>query len=52
MGADRLTFVYDANGTLFGDLPAGGAVRIEANPAASGDEEVALDAAAMELGTD
>ena len=40
------------NGTLFGDLPAGGAVRIEANPAASGDEEVALDAAAMELGTD
>ena len=40
------------NGTLFGELPAGGAVRIEANPAASGDDEVALDAAAMELGTD
>ncbi|MEG9226107.1 argininosuccinate synthase [Aeromicrobium sp. Sec7.5] len=40
------------NGTLFGELPAGGAVRIEANPAASGDEELALDAAAMELGTD
>ncbi|MET1061262.1 argininosuccinate synthase [Aeromicrobium sp.] len=40
------------NGTLFGELPAGGAVRIEANPAAATDEENALDAAAMEFGTD
>jgi argininosuccinate synthase len=40
------------NGTLFGELPAGGATRIEANPSASTDEEAALDAAAMELGTD
>ncbi len=40
------------NGTLFGELPAGGAMRIEANPAVEGDEEVALDAAAMEFGTD
>ena len=45
------------NGTLFGELPAGGAVRIEANPAVenSGTDsagEHALDAAAMEFGTD
>lgn len=41
------------NGTLFGELPAGGAARIEANPAAAGDEsDAALDAAAMEYGTD
>ncbi len=40
------------NGTLFGELPAGGAVRIEANPAVGGDEANALDAAAMEFGTD
>jgi argininosuccinate synthase len=40
------------NGTLFGDLPAGGATRIEANPGAGADEEQALDAAAMEFGTD
>jgi argininosuccinate synthase len=40
------------NGTLFGELPAGGALRIEANPAADADAEQALDAAAMELGTD
>lgn len=40
------------NGTLFGELPAGGAMRIEANPAAGSDTEQALDAAAMELGTD
>jgi argininosuccinate synthase len=40
------------NGTLFGELPAGGALRIEANPAASTETEQALDAAAMELGTD
>ncbi len=40
------------NGTLFGELPAGGATRIEDNPAARSDEEQALDAAAMEFGTD
>jgi argininosuccinate synthase len=40
------------NGTLFGELPAGGATRIEANPAVDDDEQSALDAAAMELGTD
>ncbi|EFQ83921.1 argininosuccinate synthase [Aeromicrobium marinum DSM 15272] len=45
------------NGTLFGELPAGGATRIEANPAAEGTGgesagEQLLDAAAMELGTD
>ena len=40
------------NGTLFGELPAGGAMRIEANPSVEGDEEVALEAAAMEFGTD
>jgi argininosuccinate synthase len=40
------------NGTLFGELPAGGAVRIEANPSVAGDEELALEAAAMESGTD
>ena len=40
------------NGTLFGKLPAGGATRIEANPAVHSDEELALDAAAMEFGTD
>ncbi len=45
------------NGTLFGELPAGGAMRIEANPAAADDSagtsgEQALDAAAMEFGSD
>lgn len=40
------------NGTLFGELPAGGATRIEANPSAAKDTEQALDSAAMELGTD
>jgi argininosuccinate synthase len=45
------------NGTLFGELPAGGATRIEANPeiaAGSAESEgvQALDAAAMEFGTD
>ena len=38
------------NGTLFGELPVGGATRIEANPAA--DDEAALEAAAMEFGAD
>jgi argininosuccinate synthase len=40
------------HGTLFGALPAGGADRISANPTVAGDEEVALDSAAMEAGTD
>jgi len=40
------------HGTLFGELPAGGADRITANPAASGDDQAALDDAAMEYGTD
>ena len=40
------------HGTLFGDLPAGGATRIEANPAVHSEEEEALDAAAMEFGSD
>ena len=37
---------------LFGELPAGGALRIEANPTVDGDEEVALEDAAMEFGAD
>ena len=40
------------HGTLFGALPAGGAAVIATNPAVAGDEEAALDAAAMEVGTD
>jgi argininosuccinate synthase len=40
------------HGTLFGELPAGGADRISANPAVAGDEEAALENAAMEVGTD
>jgi len=40
------------NGTLFGELPAGGAERIATNPAVTGEEEAALDEAAMEFGTD
>jgi argininosuccinate synthase len=40
------------HGTLFGALPAGGAAQISANPAVAGDEEVALESAAMETGTD
>ena len=40
------------HGTLFGALPAGGAAVIATNPAVVGDEEAALDAAAMEVGTD
>ena len=40
------------NGTLFGDLPAGGYDRITDNPTASGPDDNALDAAAMEFGTD
>ena len=40
------------HGTLFGELPAGGAETISANPAVADDAETALDAAAMEEGTD
>jgi len=45
------------NGTLFGELPAGGATRIEVKSttiltAVEELEEQALDAAAMDLGTD
>jgi argininosuccinate synthase len=40
------------HGTLFGELPAGGADQIAANPAVAGDEELALESAAMETGTD
>lgn len=40
------------HGTLFGALPAGGADVIAVNPAVTGDEEAALEAAAMEVGTD
>jgi argininosuccinate synthase len=40
------------NGTLFGELPAGGFDRITANPAARSDTELALEHAAMEAGTD
>jgi argininosuccinate synthase len=41
------------NGTLYGELEAGGADRIASNPAAEGDEsERVLDDVAMEVGTD
>jgi argininosuccinate synthase len=40
------------HGILYGELPAGGAEIIAANPALTGDEEAALDDAAMEFGTD
>ncbi len=40
------------NGTLFGALPAGGADVISDNPSVVGDEEAALESAAMEGGTD
>ncbi|TDE90901.1 argininosuccinate synthase [Occultella glacieicola] len=39
------------NGTLFGELPTGGAAVITANPAVTGDE-TALESAALEEGTD
>jgi argininosuccinate synthase len=39
------------NGTLFGEIEAGGAERIASNPAARVEDE-ALDHAAMESGTD
>lgn len=40
------------HGTLYGELEAGGADRIAANPAAKTEDEIALDNAAMEFGTD
>ncbi|MFA6576501.1 MAG: argininosuccinate synthase [Nocardioides sp.] len=41
------------NGTLFGELPAGGAEQIAENPTPDGElDDEALDAAAMEFGTD
>jgi argininosuccinate synthase len=40
------------HGTLFGALPAGGAEQIAENDAVEGDEELALESAAMESGTD
>ncbi len=40
------------HGTLFGALPAGGAEVISENPQVAGDEEIALESAAMEVGTD
>ncbi len=41
------------NGTLYGELEAGGADRIASNPAAEGDEsDRVLDDVAMEVGTD
>jgi argininosuccinate synthase len=40
------------HGILYGELPAGGADIIAANPELTGEEEVALEDAAMELGTD
>ncbi|WP_028658583.1 argininosuccinate synthase [Nocardioides insulae] len=40
------------HGTLFGELPSGGADRITANPGVTGDEEVLVDEAAMEFGAD
>jgi argininosuccinate synthase len=40
------------HGILYGELPAGGAEIIAANPELTGDEEAALEGAAMELGTD
>ncbi len=40
------------HGTLIGELPPGGAAQIAKNPAVTGHEEVALDEAAMESGTD
>ena len=40
------------HGTLFGSLPAGGADVITDNPSVAGDEELALESAAMEVGTD
>ena len=40
------------NGTLFGELPAGGYDQITDNPLAQGGDDDALDRAAMESGTD
>ncbi len=39
-------------GNLLGELEAGGANQIASNPAADSDQDLALDNAAMEAGTD
>jgi argininosuccinate synthase len=39
-------------GNLFGELESGGAEQITDNPGVEGDEELALESAAMEFGTD
>jgi argininosuccinate synthase len=40
------------HGILLGELPAGGAQRITANPTLEATDDDALDSAAMEAGTD
>jgi argininosuccinate synthase len=40
------------NGVLYGEIEAGGAERIAANPELTGEEEALLEEAAMEAGTD
>ena len=40
------------NGTLFAELPTGGAAVIAANPTTDTDDEAALDHAAVESGVD
>jgi argininosuccinate synthase len=40
------------HGTLFGEIEVGGADVITDNPTVEGDEESALESAAMEFGTD
>ena len=40
------------NGTLFGELPAGGYDQITANPEGGDEGEAILEEVAMELGTD
>ncbi|HYG93898.1 MAG TPA: argininosuccinate synthase, partial [Nocardioides sp.] len=40
------------HGILYGEIAAGGAEQIAANPGLTGDEEAALEEAAMEFGTD
>jgi argininosuccinate synthase len=44
--------LLEDRGELFSGIEVGGAARIAANPAAGTDESEALDAAAMETGTD
>ena len=50
---DKLSMERVENGTLYGELEAGGADRITSNPAAEGDEsDRVLDDVAIEVGTD